>query len=207
MDVDVDFLAVVEHRLIPVRVRNEYARLRTKDISSAWAPTSQESSHAEYASWSGTNNCHHTIQVFFDMGCAVRCLLPIGGRRFMHLAVLYGIQGSDGDAVQLGLTDQLFNAALGELAAVARGQLVIIVGDFNAEPTKVPCLSKGISAGLWIDLEAAWADVSGVAPAITCKRSWNSGGVVVIVGGTSWWGALLLQLRGSLLLGHREMDL
>ena len=45
LDVDVDFLAVVEHRLIPARVRSEYATLRTKDISSAWAPASQKSSH------------------------------------------------------------------------------------------------------------------------------------------------------------------
>ena len=25
-----------------------------------------------------------------------------------------------------------------------------MVGDFNVEPTKVPCLAKGISAGLWV---------------------------------------------------------
>ena len=33
----VDFLAVVEHRLIPARVRSERSRLRVKGLSSIWA--------------------------------------------------------------------------------------------------------------------------------------------------------------------------
>ena len=41
----VDFLAVVEHRLIPARVRSEWSRLRVKGLSSVWAPASQDSSH------------------------------------------------------------------------------------------------------------------------------------------------------------------
>ena len=41
----VDFLAVVEHRLIPARVRSEWSRLKKKDLSSIWAPASQVSSH------------------------------------------------------------------------------------------------------------------------------------------------------------------
>ena len=40
----------------------------------------------------------------------------------MHLVVLYGYQGADSDAEQLALTEQLFDAALGELGVVARGQ-------------------------------------------------------------------------------------
>ena len=32
----------------------------------------------------------------------------------MHLVVLYGYQGADVDAEQLALTDQLFDAALGD---------------------------------------------------------------------------------------------
>ena len=50
----------------------------------------------------------------------VRCTLPLGAGRFMHLVVLYGYQGADTDAEQLALTDQLFDAALGELSVVAR---------------------------------------------------------------------------------------
>ena len=41
------------------------------------------------------------------------------------------------------------------------------------EPTKVPSLAKGISAGLWVDLEASWATASGRVPEITCKRTWT----------------------------------
>ena len=62
----------------------------------------------------------------------------------LHLFVLYGYQGADSDAEQLALTEQLFDAALGELSVVARGQPCLIVGDFNVEPTKIPCLAKGI---------------------------------------------------------------
>ena len=41
----VDFLAVVEHRLIPARDRSEWCRLRCKGLSSIWAPASNDSSH------------------------------------------------------------------------------------------------------------------------------------------------------------------
>ena len=50
--------------------------------------------------------------VFFDCGRALRCLLPVASGRFLHLVVLYGYQGADGDAERLSLTDQLFDAAL-----------------------------------------------------------------------------------------------
>ena len=45
LDTCVDFLAVVEHRLIPARVRSEWSRLRKKDLASIWSPASQVSSH------------------------------------------------------------------------------------------------------------------------------------------------------------------
>ena len=94
----------------------------------------------------------------------------------MHLVVLYGCQGADLDPEQLALTEQLFDAALGELSVVARGQPSLIVGDFIVEPTKIPCLAKGISAGLWIDFEEAWALAAGLQPAPTCERDWGSPG-------------------------------
>ena len=37
----------------------------------------------------------------------------------MHLVAVYGYQGSDDDAEKLGLTDQLFEAVLSELAVVS----------------------------------------------------------------------------------------
>ena len=45
LETTVDFLAVVEHRLVPARVRGEWARLRARGASSIWSPASQESSH------------------------------------------------------------------------------------------------------------------------------------------------------------------
>ena len=83
----------------------------------------------------------------------MRCLLPLASGRFLHLCVLYGYQGADTDSEQLALTDQQLDAALGELYVAALGQPCLLVGDFNVEPTKIPCLAKGISAGLWVDFE------------------------------------------------------
>ena len=41
------------------------------------------------------------------------------------------------------------------------------------EPAKIPCLPTWISAGLWVDLEAAWALARDAQPAATCKRTWG----------------------------------
>ena len=90
---------------------------------------------------------------------------------FLHLVVLYGYQGPDRDAEKLALTNHL-----AELGVVAREQPCLVVGDFNVEPTKIPCLAKGIMAGLWVDLEAAWACASGRLPGVTCKRTGDSAG-------------------------------
>ena len=113
---------------------------------------------------------------FFDCGRAVRCMLPLGLGRFMHLFVLYGFQGADTDAEQLALTEQLFDAALVELSVVARGQPCLLVWDFNVELTKIPCLTIRISAGLWVDLEGAWSLAAGSRQAPTCKRTWSAAG-------------------------------
>ena len=122
LEAQVDFLAVVEHRLIPARARSECDRLRRKGLASIWAPACQDSSHVGNAevgvvSLRGApvalpSFATSQFKVFFDCGRAVRCLLPLGAGRFMHLFVLYGYQGADTDAEQLALTDQLFDAAL-----------------------------------------------------------------------------------------------
>ena len=101
-------------------------------------------------------------------------MLPLGGGRIMHFFVLHGYQGADRDPERLALTDQLLDAALGELACVAREQPCLLVGDFNVQPTKIPCLAKGIMAGLWVDLEASWALASGRNPGVTCKQDLGS---------------------------------
>ena len=160
--------------------------LRGKCVASIWAPASQDSSHVGNAGvgvvslrgapLSLPTSATAQFKRFFDCGRAVRCMLPLGAGRFMHLVVLYGYQGADADPEQLALTDHLFDAALGELSVVARGQPCLLVGDFNVEPTKIPCLAKGISTGLWVVLEVAWALATGKQPASTCMREWGSGG-------------------------------
>ena len=186
LDAGVDFLAVAEHRLIPVRVRSEWSRLKGKGLSSIWAPASQDSSRVGNAgvgvvSLRGAPLALPTFvtarfKSFFDCGRAVRCLLLLASGRFLHLCVLYGYQGADTDAEQLALTDQLFDAALGELYVAALGQPCLLVGDFNVEPTKIPCLAKGISAGLWVDFGEACALAAGLQLVPTCKRSWEAVG-------------------------------
>ena len=175
MEEYVGVIAVVEHRLMQKRVRHEYARLNQSQRYLFGRNASfQASSHVGNAGVGVVRvKCAPlllrtiaTAQVrnICDMGRAVRCLLFIGGKRCMDLPLIHGFQVSDGDAVQLGLTDQSVDAVLGELAVVARGQPMVMSGNFDVEPTEIPCLSKGISAGLWVDLEGAWAGVSGVAP-------------------------------------------
>ena len=115
LEVQVEFLAVAEHRLIPARVRSEWSRLRKKVLASVWAPASQDSSHVGNAgvgvvSLRGAPISHLTFATaqfrrFFDYGRALRCLIPLGSGRFMHLVVLYGDQGADVDAEQLALTN------------------------------------------------------------------------------------------------------
>ena len=184
MEAGVDFLAVIEHRLVPARARSECRRLRDKGISSVWSPASQEFSLVGNAgvgvvALRGAPLALPTFATseferFFGLGGALRCVLPLGLGRFLHLVVLYGYYGADSDAECLRLTDQIFEAALGELAVVARWQPCLIVGDFNSVPVKIPCLAKGISAGLWVDLQASWASASGREPEMTCKRTWDS---------------------------------
>ena len=91
----------------------------------------------------------------------------------MHFVVLHDYQGADSSSEQQ-LTDQLLDAALSELAVVAGGQPCLLVSVFNVEPTKILSLAKGISAGLWVDLEASWATASEREPVVAWKRTWAS---------------------------------
>ena len=99
------------------------SRLKGKGLPSFWAPASQGSSHVGNAgvgvvSFHGAPLALPTFvtaqfKSFFDCG-RVRCLVTLASGRFLHLFVLYCYQGADSDAEQLALTDQLFDAALGE---------------------------------------------------------------------------------------------
>ena len=84
----------------------------------------------------------------------------------------------------------MFDAALAELAVVARGSPCLLVGDFNVEPTKILCLSKGISAGLLVDVDAAWSDARGSVV----------GSPLAVVVGITWFVAHLPLLLHFLVL-------
>ena len=95
LEVDVDFLAVVNHRLIPAGVRSEWSRLRAEGLASIWALASQESSHVgvRAVSMQGAPvalpaRATAQLQRFFDCGRAVGYLLPSGESRSTHLVVL-----------------------------------------------------------------------------------------------------------------------
>ena len=120
------------------------------DLLQLWAPASQEGSHVGHAgigmiSLKGALVAMPTLATtafrrYFDLGRLVRCVLPLGNGRLMHLVVAYGFQGADDDAEKLGFTDQLFDAVMCELAVISSGQSCVIAGDFNVEPTRIPCL-------------------------------------------------------------------
>ena len=208
LEAQVDFLAVVEHRLIPAQVRSEWARLRGKGLATIWEPASQDTSHVgnagvgviimRSAPVSLPTSATAQFRRFFDYGRATRCMLPLSAGRCVHLVVLCGYQGADSDAEQLALTEQLFDTAVGELGVVARGQPCLIVGEFNVEPTKIPCLAKWISVELWVDLESARALACCRQP---CRPLLVSvPGVLLVTVGTSWWVALLRRLQSLLVL-------
>ena len=48
-ETDAGFLAVIEHRLIPARIRHEWARLRRAGIWSVWSPANQDFGHVGHA--------------------------------------------------------------------------------------------------------------------------------------------------------------
>ena len=99
LEAEVDFHAAVEHWLILAGVRSEWSRLRTWELASLSSLASQDSSHvgnagAGVVSMRGALPSLATalFRRFIDCGCAVRCLLPLGGDRFLHLVALFGIR-------------------------------------------------------------------------------------------------------------------
>ena len=130
-------MAVVQHRLIPARVRSELARLRGKGLATVWAPASQDISRVGHVWGWGcqSQGCSSFLATFataqfkrfVDCGRVVRCMLPLVRGRFLHLVVLYGYQGADREAEKLALTDQLLDAAFGEPGVVAREQPCLVV--------------------------------------------------------------------------------
>ena len=160
--------------MILARERSEWARLRVKGLASIWAPDSSHVGNAGVGviSMRGASVALPLLSLGASLTAVVRsdaCCI-VGAGRFMHLVVLYGI---------LMLSSLLYLSSCSMLLWVSwecgsGAALFDGVVDFNVEPTKIPCLAKAISAGVWVDLEAAWALACGGQPAVTGKRTWGS---------------------------------
>ena len=79
----------------------------------------------------------------------MRVVFPLGDGGVVHLFVIYGYQGAESDPEKLQLSDRLFASVLAEARMCCAGQPVLIAGDFNADPTVIPSLAKGIMDGHW----------------------------------------------------------
>ena len=82
-----DYLAVVEHRLIHAGVRGEWAGLKAKGLASSGAPASQDSSHVGYVGVGVVRMRCGPVALptfatahfkrFFDCGRAIGCLVVV----------------------------------------------------------------------------------------------------------------------------------
>ena len=54
----------------------------------------------------------------------------------MHLVGLCGYPGADQEAAPLDLTKLMLDVAVRELEVAGKGQLAVVVGDFNMSPPK-----------------------------------------------------------------------
>ena len=115
------------------------------------------------------------FEEFFRLGRVLRTTLPTAQGGAVHLFVVYGYQVVEGDAEKLQLIDRLLQAVLAEAQVVCIGQPMLIAGDLNADPAVVPCLSKRISSGRYVDLALAYSLGAGLAPDVTCRFSREDG--------------------------------
>ena len=174
------FLAIAEHRLVPARARTVTTQLRQARRSSVWAPSCQDVTPGGHAGV-GVISLHGaplslptlfdpSFKEFFRIGRAMRVILPLGNGGVVHLfVVIYGYESAENDPEKLQLTEHLFAAVLAEARMCCAGQPVLLVVDFNADPTVIHSLAKGISDGQWVDLERAFAFGRGVPPSSTCQ--------------------------------------
>ena len=85
--------------MIPARVRSEWSGPRKKGFSSIWAPASQDSCHVGNASVGVLLVCVVLLWLCLPLlllssslsltARAVRCVLPLGLDRFMHLVFFF----------------------------------------------------------------------------------------------------------------------
>ena len=118
----------------------------------------------------------HEFREWVRFGRVLRSVISVGSGRVVHVVVVYGFQGADVDREKLARTEQLFQAVMCELRVVGDGHPYLLLGDFNIEPSKIPCLAKRISEGLIVDFEHHFSASRGDLAAPTCKNAWDSEG-------------------------------
>ena len=112
-------------------------------------------------------------------------MLPVASGRFLHLFVLYGYQGADTDPEQLALTNQLFDAALGELHVVASGQ---------------PCLCWLVISTWSPPKSLAWQKGFRLGSGLTLRKLGPLLLVCILLPPVSVVGQLLVVIEGILFL-------
>ena len=126
-------------------------------------------------------------------------------RRGSSLSLFMVYQGAEEDADQFLLIDKLLQAVLAEAQVVCVGQPMLIAGDLNADPAIIPCLAKGISASLYVDLALAYSRGAGLTPDAACRfrREEGTGSRRdFFVGGSPF---IFLYLLASVLMLGRPM--
>ena len=187
MDSCAQFLAVAEHRKIPSRVRAICHQLRLAGFPSIWAPACQDKIAGGHdgvgvsQSLEVLPNLFHLLSLlsfrsFFRLGRVLRTTLPTSQGGVVDLFVVYGYQGAEEDAEKLTASLIIFfRLFLLKPRLFALVSAMLIAGDLNAGPAVIPCLSKGISAGRYVDLSLAYSLDAGLAPAVTCTFSRDDG--------------------------------
>ena len=118
LNTNVDFIAVVEHRVVPARAGSEGKRLLQAGTRSVWAPASLEGRRVGHAgvgvvSLRGAPISMPSIAAvsfseFFQLGRVLRCHLPVAGGRVVRLVVVYGFQEASTNPEKLKPTENFF---------------------------------------------------------------------------------------------------
>ena len=203
LETKADFLVVTEHRLVPARTRSESKRLKTAGFYSLWTPACQESAHVGHAgvglvSLRRAPLFHavpstHEFRVWVKFCRVMRSVIPVGDGRVVHVVVVYGLQGADGDQEKLTRTEQLFQAVMCELKVVGDGHPFLLFGDFNMSLLKSLVWLKGfrkpqllilkitflLVGAIWLPLHARMCGI--LKACCLCCLYWLLGGSVSLV--------------------------
>ena len=145
------FLAVVEHRLIPSRVRSTGHLLRKASWSSVGLVPCLSRSGCWWSRWSWSGRpggapvalpsfATSEFQECFGLGRALRVTLPSGKGGVVHLFVVFGYQGEEEHSEKLLLTDKLLQPVLAEAWVVYNSSFSVFASfSFDRWSAEVSC--------------------------------------------------------------------